>query len=753
MKAKFTFVILVIVGFLYTNCEAQMFVGDLTLPTQAHVDAFFFTQVTGSLTIGGTASNFSDITNLEGLESLTSVGYLRIQHTDNLTNLDGLQNLTSTNSLYFYNNSALTNVDSLLNLTGVLTIYFHTNPLLENVDGLGNITNIPGHLLLTKNHSLTDLSAFKNLTNIGYHLKIDQNNSLTSLNGLQNLTTIGGQLFLNYNESLTSIDSLHKLETVGGWLYIEGNDAMSNLNGLQNLTTVGHDVHIRSLDGITNIDSLHNLTTVGEDLAIYNNPMMTNINGLKNLTTVGGQIQINDIELLTNLDGLRSLETVGGNLIFHSLNGLTNTDSLHNLTAVGGHLRFAYNWGQFNLKGLHNLTSVGGDLWIYSTVGLSSLDGLDNLVTVGGDVKIYHNFELTSFCSLFSLMDGGGFNGNYIAYTNGEASSKQQILNDGPCPCNIAINSITVSDEGCPGLSDGSITVNASCTSCIGMEYSIGGDFQEENVFTNVGPGSYTITVRDIDDYTCSDNIDTDINPGIDSEAPVLTVNPAPITLWPPNHKYKSFDLDDFVISVSDNCSDLSLDDVVIVSATSDEPENGSGDGNTTDDMVIGDDCQYVKLRKERKGNGNGRVYTIYFEVEDEAGNLGTASAQVHVPHSNNGTAIDDGVAYEVTGDCEAYKSSFLADNGTDQNQIENYPNPFSNKTNIDFTVSETGTFSLKVYNSMGHHVATLYDGTAESGQQYSVEFDGSSLTKGVYFYHLLSNKGVNVTKKMILVE
>ena len=70
-------------------------------------------------------------------------------------------------------------------------------------------------------------------------------------------------------------------------------------------------------------------------------------------------------------------------------------------------------------------------------------------------------------------------------------------------------------------------------------------------------------------------------------------------------------------------------------------------------DIVIAGDCKSVELRSERIGTGNGRVYTITFSVTDADGNTSTATAQVTVPHSKNGSpAVDDGPSYSVSGDC-----------------------------------------------------------------------------------------------------
>ncbi|HKO44879.1 MAG TPA: choice-of-anchor Q domain-containing protein [Pyrinomonadaceae bacterium] len=138
-----------------------------------------------------------------------------------------------------------------------------------------------------------------------------------------------------------------------------------------------------------------------------------------------------------------------------------------------------------------------------------------------------------------------------------------------------------------------------------------------------------------------------------DEEAPVITTTDD-ITLWPPNHHYQTINVSDLVISVEDNCeANVGVDSVVITSVSSDEAENGSGDGNTINDIVIAGDCKSVQLRSERNGKGNGRVYTITFSVTDADGNVSTATAKVTVPKAQNGSlAIDDGPAYSVSGDC-----------------------------------------------------------------------------------------------------
>ena len=120
--------------------------------------------------------------------------------------------------------------------------------------------------------------------------------------------------------------------------------------------------------------------------------------------------------------------------------------------------------------------------------------------------------------------------------------------------------------------------------------------------------------------------------------------------LWPPNHKYHTINIADYIISVSDICdAEVGIEDVIITSVTSDEPEEvkGNGDGKTFDDIVITGD-QTVDLRSERQGKGNGRVYTIFFEVADISGNVATGSIIIEVPHNVGSVTIDDGPSYTV---------------------------------------------------------------------------------------------------------
>jgi len=140
--------------------------------------------------------------------------------------------------------------------------------------------------------------------------------------------------------------------------------------------------------------------------------------------------------------------------------------------------------------------------------------------------------------------------------------------------------------------------------------------------------------------------------------APVITLSNSNIDMWPPNHNYHTFNVTDFVASATSTCDpNVDVSDVVIVSVSSDEPEDSltGADGTTLNDIVIAADCKSVQLRIERDANLNGRVYTITFKVTDSQGNTTTATATVSIPIDQSGApAVNNGpgAGYTVLSAC-----------------------------------------------------------------------------------------------------
>ena len=81
----------------------------------------------------------------------------------------------------------------------------------------------------------------------------------------------------------------------------------------------------------------------------------------------------------------------------------------------------------------------------------------------------------------------------------------------------------------------------------------------------------------------------------------------------------------------------------------------------------------------------------------------------------------------------------------------QNYPNPFNPSTKIEFEIPKTDLVKVAVYDITGKEIATLINSTLNAGS-YRVDFDGSGLASGIYFYSL-ETYGFRETRKMILLK
>ena len=87
----------------------------------------------------------------------------------------------------------------------------------------------------------------------------------------------------------------------------------------------------------------------------------------------------------------------------------------------------------------------------------------------------------------------------------------------------------------------------------------------------------------------------------------------------------------------------------------------------------------------------------------------------------------------------------------------QNYPNPFNPYTTIKFALAETQKAELKIFDILGNEVIVLFDGIADGGKVYEVEFNVAQvsrpeITSGVYFYRLATESKVE-NRKMLLLK
>ncbi len=81
----------------------------------------------------------------------------------------------------------------------------------------------------------------------------------------------------------------------------------------------------------------------------------------------------------------------------------------------------------------------------------------------------------------------------------------------------------------------------------------------------------------------------------------------------------------------------------------------------------------------------------------------------------------------------------------------QNYPNPFNPVTSIRFQIPALLGVKITVYDVMGREAAVLVNEQLKAGT-YQVEFDGTNLSSGIYYYKL-NAEGFNQTKTMVLIK
>ncbi len=81
----------------------------------------------------------------------------------------------------------------------------------------------------------------------------------------------------------------------------------------------------------------------------------------------------------------------------------------------------------------------------------------------------------------------------------------------------------------------------------------------------------------------------------------------------------------------------------------------------------------------------------------------------------------------------------------------QNYPNPFNTTTTIKFDLPIPSFVTLKVYDLLGEEIISLINEQKIAGK-YEVNFNASSLSSGIYIYHLNANNQI-ATKKLVLIK
>ena len=382
----------------------KIFVGNVTLTTQAEVEAFGreqYTHITGITHIGfWPDTGVSDIEDISSLNSLTNLGsFLMVGSNPKLPNLKGLENIKYIDKgIVIVRNASLTTLKDLNPL--LLEITIDENHSLKNLDGL-NFEKLD-YIEIKGNNSLQNIDGLSQLKEAGT-MYINNNTELVNIQGLQSLKSLGN-LSISDNSSLQNISGLEGLTSLNGTLTISNNDLLESIDPLRNLITLPNEVNISENLSLQSISILKGLT-IAKNINIINNPALKNLEGLENITRV--------------IDRLNIVE-----------NRIQNINELSNLKYVGA-LLISDNQGLENLGGLIKLETITGSLRIKDNQGLKNLDDLQNLNYVGSLI-VDSNTNLSDLCGLRNLLINNGLQGDYWVSNNAYNPTKQDII-DGNC--------------------------------------------------------------------------------------------------------------------------------------------------------------------------------------------------------------------------------------------------------------------------------------------------------------------------------
>lgn len=88
---------------------------------------------------------------------------------------------------------------------------------------------------------------------------------------------------------------------------------------------------------------------------------------------------------------------------------------------------------------------------------------------------------------------------------------------------------------------------------------------------------------------------------------------------------------------------------------------------------------------------------------------------------------------------------------GMDYTLEQNYPNPFNPTTKISYSIPQSGFVEINVYDVVGNLIKRLVSENKEAGY-YDIQFDGTGLSSGIYYYQLKSGNFIE-TKKLVLMK
>ena len=308
--------------------------------------------------------------------------------------------------------------------------------------------------------------------------------------------------------------------------------------------------------------------------------------------------------------------------------------------------------------------------------------------------------------------------------------------------CNTTI---TVVDDEKPTITaPPAVTVSADNT-CSASGVNLGTPVTADNCsvasVTNDAPavfplGNTTVTWT-VTDGSGNPSTATQLVTVVDVTPPVIVITGAsPDILWPPNHTMRDITIN---YTVTDNCSS----NCAITNISSNEPENGLGDGDTAPDWEFVDNT-HVRLRAERAGGGQGRIYTITVTCTDGSGNSTSKQVTVTVPKNQqkNGGEI-------ITSNNRSGNTPELQNINTAKLKINVFPNPASNSLTVQLGNVSSSKAEVILTNAQGAIVARN-SARLNGNRQLMMVFDLKRYPPGMYMLKVITANGTQTSKVLV---
>lgn len=180
------------------------------------------------------------------------------------------------------------------------------------------------------------------------------------------------------------------------------------------------------------------------------------------------------------------------------------------------------------------------------------------------------------------------------------------------------------------------------------------------------------------------------------------------------------------------------------------EPSSYDSIANTNDTVYID---QSIFLY----GTGSGPCYHIYryaykISAIDNTNKKSVKSEKAGIEgYENNCDPNEESFVQNFNSNINESKAAKGIDNLTTYKLYDNYPNPFNPVTTIKFELPVASLVLLRIYDITGKEVETLFNEFKLKGR-YSVSFNATNYSSGIYFYKLQTENYINI-KKMVLLK